>query len=532
MRCGRRRSSAIGALLPTGVAGAAVAQQVALVQGNVPGVFLTWQRGEIFNLHVAETEQLVDRIEHGEVPQPDVVLWPENATDVDPFHDAARAARIEGLSATLGAPDPGRRHLRRPDGRHRLQRRRRLDAERPGGALRQAQGRALRRVRARSGSALGPSRAAVRPRHPARHAARRGPDGALRIGDFTVGDTICWDIAYDGLVRETVDGGAQMLVVQTSNASFTGTSQPEQQWKISRLRAIETGRWVLVPSTNGISGIVDAPGTSVARAPLHEPATLSADVPLADGSTPALRIGGWLELLLGPSVCWDGGAARAGDEEAHVMRALVVVPTYNEAENLDRWSSLACTPAAGRRRPRRRRRVTGRHRRDRRRARRRGRPRPRAAPAGQAGSGVAYRAGFAWGLERDYDCFVEMDADGSHRPDELGRLLNAARTAPTSSSAPAGSRAVGWSTGRGTAGSSRAPGRRTPRVMLGLPVHDATAGFRVLRRSTLERLDLDDIALAGLLLPDRHDAPRPRRRHADRRGAGDVRRTRARRSPR
>ena len=123
--------------------------------------------------------------------------------------------------------------------------------------------------------------------------------GALRVGDFTVGDTICWDIAYDGIVRETVKAGAQMLVVQTSNASFTGTSQPTQQWNISRLRAIETGRWVLVPSTNGISGIADASGNEKARAPLHEPATLSADVPLAGGLTPALRFGGWLELLLG-----------------------------------------------------------------------------------------------------------------------------------------------------------------------------------------------------------------------------------------
>jgi apolipoprotein N-acyltransferase len=54
-----------------------------------------------------------------------------------------------------------------------------------------------------------------------------------------------------------------------------------------------------VPSTNGISGIADASGNPKARAPLHEPATLSADVPLAGGLTPALRFGGWLELLLG-----------------------------------------------------------------------------------------------------------------------------------------------------------------------------------------------------------------------------------------
>ena len=89
-----------------------------------------------------------------------------------------------------------------------------------------------------------------------------------------------------------------MIVVQTSNASFTGTAQPEQQFKISRLRAIETGRWVLVPSTNGISGIIDAAGRVVVRAPMHEPATLSAAVPLATGPTLGVLIGRWLDYAL------------------------------------------------------------------------------------------------------------------------------------------------------------------------------------------------------------------------------------------
>ncbi len=120
----------------------------------------------------------------------------------------------------------------------------------------------------------------------------------LSAGGVTFGDTICWDIAFDGLIREAVAGGAQMLVVQTSNASFSGTAQPEQQFKISRLRAIETGRWVLVPSTNGISGIIDATGHVVARAPMHAPATLSASVPLANGSPPGVLLGGWLNYAL------------------------------------------------------------------------------------------------------------------------------------------------------------------------------------------------------------------------------------------
>src|SRR5690606_12729719 len=101
-----------------------------------------------------------------------------------------------------------------------------------------------------------------------------------------LGDTICWDVAYDDVVGGSIEHGAEMIVVQTSNASFMdfgrGT-QPEQQFAISRLRAIETGRWVLVPSTNGVSGIIDAHGEVVERAPLKESATMIADVPLADG---------------------------------------------------------------------------------------------------------------------------------------------------------------------------------------------------------------------------------------------------------
>jgi apolipoprotein N-acyltransferase len=122
--------------------------------------------------------------------------------------------------------------------------------------------------------------------------------GAMTIGDTRIGDTICYDIAYDSVTRRAVDGGAQLMVVQTSNAAFTGTSQPEQQWDISRLRAIETGRWVVVPSTNGITGVVDPSGHSVQRAPLHRPATISAQVTLASGKTPALVIGRYLEWVL------------------------------------------------------------------------------------------------------------------------------------------------------------------------------------------------------------------------------------------
>ena len=87
-------------------------------------------------------------------------------------------------------------------------------------------------------------------------------------------------------------------MVQTSNASFTGTSQPEQQWQISRLRAIETGRFVLVPSANGISGIANAKGETIAEAKTQKPTTLSADIELGTGITTGVRWGGRLQKFL------------------------------------------------------------------------------------------------------------------------------------------------------------------------------------------------------------------------------------------
>lgn len=113
------------------------------------------------------------------------------------------------------------------------------------------------------------------------------------------------------------------------------------------------------------------------------------------------------------------------------------------------------------------------------------------------GLGVAYRAGFTWGLARDrYDRFVEMDADGSHDPTELRRLLNAGHGADLviGSRWVRGGCVVDWPWIRRFI--SRA-GTTYARLMLGLPVQDATAGFRVLSRLALESVDLDTIASHG-----------------------------------
>ncbi len=103
----------------------------------------------------------------------------------------------------------------------------------------------------------------------------------------------------------------------------------------------------------------------------------------------------------------------------------------------------------------------------------------------KAGLGAAYLAGFAWGLTRGYDVLVEMDADGSHLPEQLPRLLEALPDADLVLGARwvPGGRVVNWPRRRELL--SRG-GNTYARLALGLPLHDATGGFRAFRRTTLE----------------------------------------------
>jgi len=114
----------------------------------------------------------------------------------------------------------------------------------------------------------------------------------------------------------------------------------------------------------------------------------------------------------------------------------------------------------------------------------------------KAGLGAAYLHGFRWALDHDYDVIGEMDADGSHQPEELHRLLDALHTADLvigSRWVPGGS-VVNWPLSRQAL--SRG-GNLYVRMLLGIPVKDATAGYRLFRRSTLEKIDLETVESTG-----------------------------------
>lgn len=116
--------------------------------------------------------------------------------------------------------------------------------------------------------------------------------------------------------------------------------------------------------------------------------------------------------------------------------------------------------------------------------------------SGKQGLGAAYLAAFAWGLAHSYDVLVEMDADGSHQPEQLPRLLDALVSADLvlGSRWVAGGSVVNWPMHRSVL--SRG-GNTYTRLALGVPLRDATGGYRAFRRTALESLDLADVASQG-----------------------------------
>lgn len=117
---------------------------------------------------------------------------------------------------------------------------------------------------------------------------------------------------------------------------------------------------------------------------------------------------------------------------------------------------------------------------------------------GKEGLGAAYLAGFHWGLENGYDVLVEMDADGSHKPEELHLLLDRLRTADLvlGSRWVAGGEVVNWPKSREIL--SRG-GNMYTRMALRVPISDATGGYRAFRAGTLRKIDLHSVGSAGYI---------------------------------
>ena len=323
------------------------------------------------------------------------------------------------------------------------------------------------------------------------------------------------------------------MAVPSNNATFNETMSA-QQLAFGRLRAVEHNRFVIVAGTTGISAVIAPDGRVLGRTAFFEPAYLDMPIRLKTQLTPATRFGPVVQGLLvavgvgaliaamlqngrfvrrrrpvtdagGQDTPSERGRHRKrnhmsgpGPAERPSQRTLVIIPTYNERENLplivdrvhnalpdvhilivddgspDGTGQLADELALAD--PDR---VHVMHR------------------TSKDGLGAAYLAGFAWGLSREYSVLVEMDADGSHAPEELHRLLDAvdggADLAIGSRYVPGGA-IRNWPRRRFALSKTA---NTYARVLLGVDVHDITAGYRAYRREVLEKIDLAAVDSKG-----------------------------------
>jgi apolipoprotein N-acyltransferase len=277
---------------------------VAVIQGNVPrmGLEFNAQRRAVLDNHVNATLALAKRVDAGQAPRPDLVVWPENSSDIDPLiaEDSDARDQIDRAASAIAAPILV-------------------------GTLLQGPGDHLRNVSIVWRPGSGPQTPYYVKQHPVpfaeyiplRSVARMVTDkvdlvrqdfaagdrpGALDTGPVTVADAICFEVAYDDIVRSSVTNGGQLITVQTNNADFN-TAEARQQLAMVQLRAVEHGMDGLMASTVGVSGFVTADGQVWDATRLNTQAILVRQVRLGQARTPATTIGPAPEFALAGAAC-------------------------------------------------------------------------------------------------------------------------------------------------------------------------------------------------------------------------------------
>ena len=276
----------------------------AVVQGSVPrsGLDALGQREAVLNNHVLATVQLAQRVQAGTTPQPSFVVWPENSSDIDPTTDRQAGALVTSAAKAVNAPILVGTRINNPVKRGTLWN---------VGIVWQPDGSPSQLYAKRQLVPFGeflPFRAELTQlvtrfdRIPIDFAPGSTP-GVLSIGGSTIGDVICFEVSNDHIVGDVFRNGAQLLVVQTNNATYAhtgigGTAQPEQQLAMTRLRAIEHARPALIAATSGVTAVLDDEGREVARVPMFESGSRVATVTGRSGLTPGERVGQLPEWLL------------------------------------------------------------------------------------------------------------------------------------------------------------------------------------------------------------------------------------------
>ena len=264
--------------------------KVAAIQGNVPrlGLEFNAQRRAVLDNHVNVTQELADSGE-----DVDIVLWPENSSDVNPFRDRQARALINEAVDSVGVPilvgtltvdEVGERNTMQvfetdyePGDYHHKKYLQPFGETMP---LRDLLIHVSDYVELAGDFKPG-----------------NGP-GVVNMDGVVVGVATCYEVSFDNAFRNSIDNGAQILTSPTNNATFGFSDMTYQQLAMSRMRAIEADRAMVVPATSGVSTIVQPDGTVSQHTEIFEPGYLVEELPLRDSLTFAMRYGWWIQLVL------------------------------------------------------------------------------------------------------------------------------------------------------------------------------------------------------------------------------------------
>ena len=309
---GRRRSAlaAAGFVMAAGLAVIAAAfpldpvppggktAEVAAIQGDVPRArTLVAQLNDwtVTLNHATATDKLARLVKTGKEPAPDLVIWPENSTDIDPTKDPAVHQQIASAAAAIDRPILVGAVLQ--------------DPLRNAGLLwlpgKGPVAMYVKRQLVPFGEYI-PFRSLI---SKITSLTKLQPvdftpghlNYVFRIGQIRLGDVICYEVGFDALVRSEVAGGANLLTVQTNDATYERdgqTGESGQQLAMARIRAVEHDRAVIVASTSGYSAIIAPDGRLITSSGTWQQAELEARVPLVTDTTLADHLGPWPEYVI------------------------------------------------------------------------------------------------------------------------------------------------------------------------------------------------------------------------------------------
>jgi apolipoprotein N-acyltransferase len=274
---------------------------VAAIQGNVPRA-----RGSLADQlsnyqtvtqnHVTATDKLAQKVKAGQLPAPDLVIWPENSTNIDPTVYPPTYQQISSAAAAIDRPilvgavlqNPMRNAgllwlpVTRPEPHYYVKRR----------LVPFGEYIPFRSIISKITS--------LTQLQPINYTPGRS-NYVFRLGQIRLGDVICYEIGFDDLVRSDVKDGANLLTMQTNDATFERdgqTGETGQQLAMARIRAVEHDRAVVVASTTGYSAIVAPDGHLITSSGTWRQAELDAKVPLLSYTTLAGRVGPWPEYAI------------------------------------------------------------------------------------------------------------------------------------------------------------------------------------------------------------------------------------------